>query len=437
MRAKLSVGAEGQVTLPPREAEALGLAGGGDAELVSARGAFALIAPARGETPRSWFAGSLSALSVPEVIQFVFTSLKTGVLLLAFGADGEHAAAPDRPEQLRRRSIFFRDGQVVFASSSEPAERLGPTLARTGLVRAEDLERCRHLVSAGHPLGQVLVDQGLLSPGQLYEGMTLQVTEILMGAFLESAGTFAFLEGRTDEQNAVKLPQRTRELLLEGMRRVEEAEALGRELGGREVVLRRAAADAGGLSPVEARLVEAVDRARPLSEAARAASLTVREALAAAVELVRRGVLAVPAAPAAPPPEPVVETPRPTPPPGVRTSGPFEIYRRIFLRVHQALRGAQPDASARLNSYFDRLPAKQRVLFEGVRLADDGSVDVMLVLANVLAVGTWTGAAARARALEALEDLLAFALFEVKNCLPRPEADALLREVGRMQVGKA
>ncbi|ABC83710.1 DUF4388 domain-containing protein [Anaeromyxobacter dehalogenans] len=438
MRAKLSVGAEGQVTLPPREAEALGLAGGGDAELVSARGAFALIAPARGETPRSWFAGSLSALSVPEVIQFVFTSLKTGVLLLAFGADGEHAAAPDRPEQLRRRSIFFRDGQVVFASSSEPAERLGPMLVRSGLVRDEDLERCRHLVSAGHPLGQVLVDQGLLSPGQLYEGMTLQVTEILMGSFLEPAGTFAFLEGRTDEQNAVKLPQRTRELLLEGMRRVEEAEQLGRELGGREVVLRRGAGGAGGLLPVEARLVEAVDGARTLPETARAASLTVREALAAAVALVRRGVLSVPALPAAPAPaEPVVEAPRPTPPPGVRTSGPFEIYRRIFVRVHQALAAAQPDASARLNSYFERLPPKQRALFEGVHLAGDGSVDVMLVLANVLAAGAWTGAAARARALEALEDLLAFALFEVKNCLPRPEADALLREVGRMQVGKA
>ncbi|MFY3743202.1 DUF4388 domain-containing protein [Anaeromyxobacter sp. Red801] len=439
MRAKLSVGAEGQVTLPPREAEALGLAGGGDAELVSARGAFALIAPARGETPRSWFAGSLSALSVPEVIQFVFTSLKTGVLLLAFGADGEHAAAPDRPEQLRRRSIFFRDGQVVFASSSEPAERLGPMLVRSGLVRDEDLERCRHLVSAGHPLGQVLVDQGLLSPGQLYEGMTLQVTEILMGSFLEAAGTFAFLEGRTDEQNAVKLPQRTRELLLEGMRRVEEAEQLGRELGGREVVLRRAraGADAGGLAPLEARLVEAVDGARTLPEAARAASLTLREALATAAALVRRGVLAVPALPAVPAPEPAPETPRPTPPPGLRTSGPFETYRRIFQRVHQALAAAQPDASARLNTYFDRLPPKQRALFEGVRLAEDGSVDVMLVLANVLAVGTWTGAAARARALEALEDLLAFALFEVKNCLPRPEADALLREVGRMQVGKA
>ncbi len=76
-------------------------------------------------------------------------------------------------------------------------------------------------------------------------------------------------------------------------------------------------------------------------------------------------------------------------------------------------------------------------MFEGVRVGAEGELDVTRVLDNVSALGAYRGAAARARSLEALEDLLAFALFEVKNCLSKPEADALLREVGRMQVGKA
>jgi hypothetical protein len=132
-----------------------------------------------------------------------------------------------------------------------------------------------------------------------------------------------------------------------------------------------------------------------------------------------------------------VEPPRAEAPPAARATGPFETYRRILKRVHEGLTAAHPAAGARLDSYFERLPPRQRALFDGVRLGADGELDVARVLANVNASGTWTGAAARARALEALEDLLAFALFEVKNCLPRPEADALLREVGRMQVGKA
>ncbi len=64
-------------------------------------------------------------------------------------------------------------------------------------------------------------------------------------------------------------------------------------------------------------------------------------------------------------------------------------------------------------------------------------MDVAQVLVNVESSGTYKGAAARARSLEALEEFLAFALFEVKNRLPRADAEKLLREVGRMQVGKA
>jgi hypothetical protein len=118
-------------------------------------------------------------------------------------------------------------------------------------------------------------------------------------------------------------------------------------------------------------------------------------------------------------------------------SGPFETYRRIFRRVHAALAEVEEDATARLNSYFDRLPGTKRAVFEGVRVGEGGEMDVGRILANVSASGAYKGAAARARSLEALEELLAFALFEAKNRLPRGEAERLLREVGRMQVGKA
>jgi hypothetical protein len=120
-----------------------------------------------------------------------------------------------------------------------------------------------------------------------------------------------------------------------------------------------------------------------------------------------------------------------------KVGGPFETYRRILARVHAALAAAEADAAGRLNTWIVRLPEKKRAIFAGVHFTPDGELDVGRVLDNVNASGAYQGAAARARALEALEELLAFALFEAKNRLPRPEAEALLREVGRMQVGKA
>jgi hypothetical protein len=377
LRAKLTIGPEGQLAFPPRQAESLGLAGGGEVDVVSARGACALVVPARADAPEAWFAGSLAALTVAEVVQFVFSSLKTGVLLVAAGAGADRR--PDGPERLRRRSLYFRDGQVVFASSSDPADRLGPALLESEMVAPADLERCSRLVRAGRPLGQVLVDEGILTPAQLYEGITLQVKRIFLSAFLETAGEFAFLEGPSDERNEVKLPERTRDLILQGMKRLEEAEQ------------RRAADEAARAAPPEVEI---------------------------AIE---------------------VEAPSPKPGPGAvpGASGPFETYRRIFKRVYEALAAVERDAAERLNGYFDRLPDKRRPVFQNVRIDEEGEMDVAQILVNVSSTGAYRGAAARARALEALEEFLAFALFEAKNRLPRADAERLLREVGRMQVGKA
>ncbi len=429
MRIRIGTGPEGEVVLPAAEADALGLAGGGEGELIAARGAFALLLPARGDEPAAWFAGSLAALTVAEVVQFVFTSLKTGVLLLAFG-EGRGSAAPD-PARLRRKSIYFRDGQIAFASSSDRADRLGHVLRRAGLVSTEELERCGRLVRSGRPLGQVLVDEGVLSGGQLYEGISLQVKEILFNAFVETDGTFAFLEGAADERNAVKLAERTRDLLLEGMRRVERLDALASGLGGRRSVWARTEPRALPLDPDEHALLEAVDGARDLVAVALEAGLGPLLAFELADKLAREGAIVPAAPPAAAPPAPAPEDAPP-----VRLTGPFETYRRIFQRVHEGL-SAHAGAAERLNSYFQRLPARNRAVFAGVRFDADGDVDVSKVHDNVVASGAFQGAAARARALEALEDLLAFALFEVKNCLPRPDADALLREVGRLQMGRA
>jgi hypothetical protein len=376
MRLELSVGRDGQLVLPAREAEALGLHGGGQVDVVTARNAFGLVVPARGDGPRSWFAGSLSALTVPEVIQFVFTSLKTGVLLLAFG-DTRRSVRDEAPERLRRKSLHFREGQVVFASSSDPADRLGPVLVRVGLVSTAEVERCARLVQAGRPLGQVLVDEGVLTSAALYDAVVEQVREIVLGAFVETEGEFAFVEGPADEANAVKLPERTRELLLAGMRRLDEAERA-----------RAAAGAADGATPA------ATATATPTPTTTATATTTT-------------------------------------------TTGPFGTYRRLLARVHAALAADGPDAGARLNGWLDGLAPGRRALFEGVRLDEAGDLDTTRVLANVEAAGAHRGAAARARALEALEEFLAFALFEAKNRLPRAEAEALLREVGRMQMGKA
>jgi len=407
---------------------------------------------------RPWLAGTLSALTIIEVVQLIFTSLKSGVLRLSYPGPGGPAAG-QRPH---RRSLYFREGQLVFAASSEPCDRLGPVLWRAGLLGWETLVSCSAKVGPGRPLGQVLVDGGVITSGDLYAGVTAQVREILFEAFLDSEGEFLFAEGPHGELNQVRLPERTRALLLEGLKRVEEMERLLAVVGGRGARLQRAAAPPSGASEHTLRLLEALEGSGTFAEAADESRLGLLMALREAVPLLEGGLL-IRAKPAAAPPEievavepavappeievdvePAVAPPEievavePEPPPvAPRLTGAFELYRRIFRRVHAALSEARPGAERRLDSWFERVPESRRFVFDGVRFGADGDLDVARVVANVTGTGAYRGAAAKARSLEGLEELLTFALFEVKNVLPRAEAELLLREVGKMQVGKA
>jgi hypothetical protein len=269
VRATLSVGADGQIALPQEGVKALGLAEGAEVDVVAARGGFALVTPATDDGAAAWFAGSLASLTVPEVIQFIFTTLKSGTLILAFGADARRVAEAGAGARPHRRTLYFREGQVVFGSSSDPADRLGAVLWRQGIVEQSELDRCGKLLRAGRPLGQILVDEKILTSGQLYEAITIQVKEIVLASCLEQEGEFAFIEGPFDESNSVKLDERTRDLLLQGLKRLEEVEQLAGQVGGRGAILVRGQADSEGLEGPEGKILELADGRRTLSEVAR------------------------------------------------------------------------------------------------------------------------------------------------------------------------
>lgn len=105
-----------------------------------------------------FLAGSLRTLSVEEVFAHVLSGIRSGLLAV------QHATG--------RRTVSFRDGQVVFATSTERWERLGAALLRLGLLTQAQLTQALSRVTPSRRIGQVLTSEGLVSEANLYSAMT-------------------------------------------------------------------------------------------------------------------------------------------------------------------------------------------------------------------------------------------------------------------------
>jgi len=366
-----------------------------------------------------WFAGSLAGLPFAEVLSLLSESLRTGELTITTGP--------------RERTVWLCDGRVVFAASNDPADHLGAVLWRRGLVPLDALERLEGRIEPGRPLGQFLVDEGLLTPAALYDGLVMQVREIVLGAFHEREGAFLFCDGDVPPgPQAAPLPERTRDLVNAGMRRVLEVEELLGEVPDPDRPLQVPAVAPLGLDARAARLLAAAAGAASAREAFHASGLGFHDGMQVLAVLARSGIVS--GAPA-PPPERSAEPPPFDDQDGPTTAGagPLETYRRIFKRVFFRMAHVAPAIRERLNSWFEQLSEPERAAFAGVRLDAEGDLDVARVLVNVFAAGREEGPAARAHALAALDAFLAFALFEAKNLLPAEDAASLAAEVARMQ----
>jgi len=78
------------------------------------------------------------------------------------------------------KKIYFRSGEIIYASSNQPADQLGPSLLNAGLITEQQHAAAVEAAhNTGKPLGAVLVERGFLAPNKLVEGAKHQVSKIV------------------------------------------------------------------------------------------------------------------------------------------------------------------------------------------------------------------------------------------------------------------
>jgi hypothetical protein len=168
--------------------------------------------------------GSLAERDVPHLVQELYRRAWTGAVALT------HRDA--------RVGIIVRNGQLVFASSSNPDHRLGPLLLRRGTVTARQLIDAGQAVVPGKRLGSILVERGLLSTKELVRAVVDHAQEIIYHAFQWTKGNYALQPG-SEAAESITLNISTPNIILEGIRRIESWGRIERSIGGLEARYQR------------------------------------------------------------------------------------------------------------------------------------------------------------------------------------------------------
>ncbi len=160
--------------------------------------------------------GSLAERDFPHLVQDVAKRRWSGVLTLT------HRGI---------RTVVVHEGRLVFATSSDPDDRLGELLLRRGRVSLRQLVEAGKSVRPGHRLGTILVQEGVLAPKALVASVIEHTQEIIYGAFQWTEGRFR-LEAGEPPAESITLNMRTPDLILEGMQRIESWSRVERGMGG-------------------------------------------------------------------------------------------------------------------------------------------------------------------------------------------------------------
>jgi hypothetical protein len=118
------------------------------------------------------------------------------------------------------KTIYVAEGRLIFATSTDPEDRLGEQLLRKGLITYRAYEESVRGIESGRRQGSVLVERGDIRSRDLVSGVVEQVQEIIFSVFHWEEGAYEFREGPLPSREVIVLRMTTADLVMEGIRRV-------------------------------------------------------------------------------------------------------------------------------------------------------------------------------------------------------------------------
>lgn len=222
--------------------------------------------------------GDLADLDVPRMLWSLHGSRYTGRIELTQGAVN--------------KQLWMEQGELVFARSSEPEDRLVNALVRRGLLTRAQYDAARSLAAKDpRRVGRLLVEAGFLKAGALPEAIRTQVLGIVTSAFIWRRGQWSLVEDEACDE-AVQLEESLARVIMGGVLDRFDTPQLEALVGGRDGFVRLSpevrpdtlALDLG-LDASQRGLLTMLDGRHPLSAICTATALPDRVVLSTAYGL--------------------------------------------------------------------------------------------------------------------------------------------------------
>jgi len=168
---------------------------------------------------------SLEETSLPDMFATIFLHKVPGVIEIS----------RDRVV----KQIYINEGNVIHASSTDRADRLGAYLYRLGKLSRQELAETMSIRdTTGRRHSHLLIERGLLSPGELYEAIRGQMEAIVWSVFSWQKGEVTFKIGGFQDPIAVKIHLPMRQVIIRGIKQATDTKSLVARLGTKSTVFR-------------------------------------------------------------------------------------------------------------------------------------------------------------------------------------------------------
>src|SRR5512142_1804332 len=120
--------------------------------------------------------GALSETTVPDLFRSLVRSGETAILSLDVVG--------------RNDVIYFSEGRIIYASSTDPDLGLGEILLRNGELNLQQYNNALDRIVIARRMGAVLVELGYVKPDELLRAVEQQANAIVLSAMSMRSGNY-------------------------------------------------------------------------------------------------------------------------------------------------------------------------------------------------------------------------------------------------------